>query len=412
MLLGEHFGFTAFPDAGVYWRTAGAGAHWLGSGEEWRWHLEGDGYSIDTASLAATFDDTFDAGFNYVAGFLGAPAAVTGTSADGHYFPTTSLGLTRTTSAAADFAATLKARADAAGKQAIFKVYNELNQPQFDTAGASVATKADYVAAIMLGARAGAPDLPIAGMSLAARGDLNNPADAGITAPGMATALFNARPDLYTNPALKPDYVAMHPYSYADGAANTKGWGGWVQLDALRTVLDLYGWADVPILVTEVGHPSGATADNPIWTLERQATELDLIFKQLAWRTFVAKTSNGVTEQVAFPWLIFTEHDYDGGTGNDLGLSYADGSPKPALDVFKTWAAIDLAGTVDPPPPPDPPIGWGSVTDGWESETLGWDTVGTVPPGPPYSPIRDTAVTRRPRAWSGAAPSYRPHVYE
>lgn len=414
-LLGGHIGFTAFPDAGVYWRTAGAGAKWLANGEEWRWHVTGDGYTIDTASLDAALDATFGAGFNYLPGFIGAPPAVTGTSADGHFFPTTTLGLTRTTSAAQAYAGRVAARATAAGREAILGLGNEYNEAQFDTAGASVLTKAQFAKAAHIGARAGAPSLKLAEWSVAANGDMGNPADAHITAPGFMTDFLAAVPELYLDSSLHPDYVVMHPYSYSDGAANPKGWGGWPQLDALRAVLDAHGLAHVPILVNEVGHPSGPSGTNPIWTPERQATETDLIFRQLTWRTFVSKTSDGVTPAVTLPWFFFTEHDYDGGTGNDLGLSDADGAPKPALDVFKRWAAINLdSGTVDPPPPPppDPPIGWGSVTDGWESETIGWDTVGTVPPGPPYTPLPDQQGTRRPPIHSGAAPTYQATVYE
>jgi len=148
-------------------------------------------------------------------------------------------------------------------------------------------------------------------------------------------ALYQAVPDLNNY----FDGVAVHPYgtNLTDLSVPTAGqaYDGWEQIrrvEAIHQEFAGHGAGNKPLWITEIGWPTCTSGTNRCTTPVGQAADLATVFNfaRTTWMSFVQAVFVYSYDDSS-PDSTDPEHDY--------GLAYNDGTPKPALAVFKAQAA-------------------------------------------------------------------------
>ncbi len=144
-------------------------------------------------------------------------------------------------------------------------------------------------------------------------------------------ALYQAVPDLNNY----FDGVAVHPYGTDltgyDALVPGQAYNGYEQIrriEAIRQQFINHGAGQKPFWITEVGWPVCSSGSDRCTTLAGQAADLTTVFTYVhtVWRSFVQG--------------VFVYDYTDCGTDSsdpeqDYGLAYNNGTPKPALAVFR-----------------------------------------------------------------------------
>jgi polysaccharide biosynthesis protein PslG len=148
-------------------------------------------------------------------------------------------------------------------------------------------------------------------------------------------ALYQAVPDLNNY----FDGVAVHPYgtNLTDLSFPTPGqaYDGYDQIrrvEAIEHEFAGHGAGNKPLWITEIGWPTCTSGTNRCTTPAGQAANLATVFNlaRTNWKNFV---------QAVFVYSYDDSDPDSTDPEHDYGLAYNDGTPKPALDVFKAQAA-------------------------------------------------------------------------
>lgn len=123
--------------------------------------------------------------------------------------------------------------------------------------------------------------------------------------------------------------LAYHPYTDGTLPSKTNQLSAWAKISrttpSLRSVLADSGVPDLPIWLTEVGAPTGSNNVVPNYVTESVQAQI----VQDAYAT--ARTEPGV---VSLYWYSYRDEPGLVGAEAFFGLKRADGSPKPAWQVF------------------------------------------------------------------------------
>ena len=148
-------------------------------------------------------------------------------------------------------------------------------------------------------------------------------------------ALYQAVPDLNNY----FDGVAVHPYGddLTDLSFPTPGqaYDGYEQIrrvEAIHQEFAAHGAANKPLWITEIGWPTCTSGSDRCTTPAGQAADLTTVFNyaRTTWKSFV---------QAVFVYSYDDAYPDPSNPEDDYGLAYNDGTPKPALAVFKAQAA-------------------------------------------------------------------------
>ena len=149
-------------------------------------------------------------------------------------------------------------------------------------------------------------------------------------------ALYQAVPDLNNY----FDGVAVHPYgtdlTNVSAATPGQAYNGYDQLrriEVIRQQFINHGASAKPFWITEIGWPTNCSDSSRCTSLAGQAANLTTVFNYATtiWKDFV---------QGVFVY-DYTDCGTDSSNSeNDYGLDYFNGTPKPALAVFKANAAL------------------------------------------------------------------------
>jgi hypothetical protein len=148
-------------------------------------------------------------------------------------------------------------------------------------------------------------------------------------------ALYGAVPDLNNY----FDGVAVHPYGtdLTDLSFPTPGqaYDGYDQIrrvEAIHQEFAAHDAAERPLWITEIGWPTCTSGSDRCTTPAGQAANLTSVFNDAhtIWKSFV---------QAVFVYSYDDAHPDSTNPENDYGLAYNDGTPKPALAVFKAEAS-------------------------------------------------------------------------
>lgn len=204
-----------------------------------------------------------------------------------------------------------------------WEVWNEPNLQGFWEPGPDPAGYADVLAAGIVGLRAGGVSAPILSAGLAPSDDVP---PRGLQPEGFLRAALDALPD-----GVRPDAVAIHPYSYPAGPGDGQSWNLFSRLPGIeRLAVELLG-DGTEVWLTEYGAPTGSH--------ERAVDEA----------TQAALIGDAVACAAHWDWapaiFVFTLRDSADEPDDDLearfGLLRTDGSPKPAVAALR--AAIGRA---------------------------------------------------------------------
>jgi len=148
-------------------------------------------------------------------------------------------------------------------------------------------------------------------------------------------ALYQAVPDLNNY----FDGVAVHPYGsdlsgvqYPTPGQAYTGYDQVRRIEVIRQQFINHGAAAKPFWITEVGWPTDCTGSNRCTSLAGQAANLSTVFNYATtgWKSFVRAL------------FVYDYEDYAQGSTdpeNNYGITYKDGSAKPALAVFRSHAS-------------------------------------------------------------------------
>jgi polysaccharide biosynthesis protein PslG len=148
-------------------------------------------------------------------------------------------------------------------------------------------------------------------------------------------ALYQAVPDLNNY----FDGVAVHPYgtnlSSLSFPRPGQAYNGYEQIrrvEAIHQEFVDHNAAGKPLWITEIGWPTCSSGSDRCTTPAGQAADLTTVFNyaRTSWKSFV---------QAVFVYSYDDSHPDSSNPENDYGLAYNDGTPKPALAVFKANAA-------------------------------------------------------------------------
>ena len=148
-------------------------------------------------------------------------------------------------------------------------------------------------------------------------------------------ALYQAVPDLNNY----FDGVAVHPYgtdmtnlSFPTPGQAYDGYDQIRRVEAIHQEFAAHNAGDKALWITEIGWPTCTSGSDRCTTPAGQAADLTTVFNyaNTTWKSFV---------QAVFVYSYDDCNPDSSNPENDYGLVYNDGTPKPALAVFKTEAA-------------------------------------------------------------------------
>jgi hypothetical protein len=152
-------------------------------------------------------------------------------------------------------------------------------------------------------------------------------------------ALYQAVPDLNNY----FDGVAVHPYgtnltnlSYPAPGRAYDGYEQIRRVQAIHQEFAAHNAANKRLWITEIGWPTCTSGSDRCTTLAGQAAHLATVFNyaRTSWKSFV---------QGVFVYTYDDSHAEDpSNPENDYGLAYNNGTPKPALAVFKANAGTSV----------------------------------------------------------------------
>jgi polysaccharide biosynthesis protein PslG len=149
-------------------------------------------------------------------------------------------------------------------------------------------------------------------------------------------ALYQAVPDL--NKYF--DGVVVHPYgtdlttlTYPTVGVAYNGYDQVRRVESIRQEFVNHGASDKPLWLTEIGWPTCTSGSTRCTTETGQANNLTTVFNyaRTTWKPYVQ--------------AVFVYNYQDNGSNstdpeNDYGLVYYNGTPKPALTIFKQQTAL------------------------------------------------------------------------
>jgi hypothetical protein len=150
-------------------------------------------------------------------------------------------------------------------------------------------------------------------------------------------ALYQAVPDLNNY----FDGVAVHPYgidltnlSFPTPGQAYDGYEQIRRVEAIHQEFAAHNAGNKPLWITEIGWPTCTSGSDRCTTPAGQAANLTTVFNyaRTTWKNFI---------QAVF---VYSYDDYSPDSTDpehDYGLAYNDGTPKPALDVFRAQAATN-----------------------------------------------------------------------
>ena len=204
------------------------------------------------------------------------------------------------------------------------QTYELWNEPYFDNGNAGHYDPARYAALVKAAASAGRAVDPSAKYLLEAE---ITGRQIGSKWVSWIDALYQAAPDLNNY----FDAIAIHPYGRDTTGLSDHGWGQMRRTEVLRNAFVSHGAADKPLWITEVGWPTCTQGSDRCVHGSQQAASITALFNYLhtTWATYV---------KAAF---IYHYEDFGrdaSNSENDYGLTHADHTPKPALNIFKAQA--------------------------------------------------------------------------
>ena len=148
-------------------------------------------------------------------------------------------------------------------------------------------------------------------------------------------ALYQAVPDLNNY----FDGVAVHPYgtdltnlSFPTPGQAYNGYQQIRRVEAIHREFGKHAAGNKPVWITEIGWPTCTSGSVRCTTPAGQAANLTTVFNyaRTTWKNFV---------QAVFVYSYDDSYSDSSDPEHDYGLTYNDGTPKPALTVFQAQAA-------------------------------------------------------------------------
>jgi Beta-galactosidase len=202
------------------------------------------------------------------------------------------------------------------------------NEPYYDNGDDGVYDPGRYARLVKAAAIAGRQADPTARFLLAAE---TQTVQVGSNWVWWVDALYQAVPDLNNY----FDDVAVHPYgtnlTNVSFPAPGRAYHGFDEIRRVQTIHQEFvnhGAANKPLWITEIGWPTCTSGSDRCTTPAGQAAKLATVFNyaHTAWKSFV-RALFVYSYDDSSPDSTDPEHDY--------GLTYSDGTPKPALAMFK-----------------------------------------------------------------------------
>jgi hypothetical protein len=202
------------------------------------------------------------------------------------------------------------------------------NEPYYDSGDNGDYDPGRYARLVKAAAIAGRQADPGAHFLLAAENQAQHVGNAWVWWIG---ALYRAIPDLNSY----FDGVAVHPYgtnltnlSFPRAGQAYDGYEQIRRVQAIHDEFAAHGAANKPLWITEVGWPTCASGSDRCTTPAGQAAHLTAVFNyaRTTWKSFVHSV---------FVYSFDDSHADSSDPENDYGLTYNDGTPKPALAVFQ-----------------------------------------------------------------------------
>jgi hypothetical protein len=212
------------------------------------------------------------------------------------------------------------------------QTYELWNEPYYSNGNAGNYNPGAYARLVKAAAIAGRQADPDVHFLLAAE---NQAQLVGGTWVWWIDALYQAVPDLNNY----FDGVAVHPYGtdFTGLSFPTPGvaYNGYEQVRRVEAIHQEFAAHDAdnkPLWITEIGWPTCTSGSDRCTTPAGQAADLTTVFND-------ARTSWSSYVQAVFVYSYDDSHPDSSNPENDYGLAYNNGTPKPALAVFKTEAA-------------------------------------------------------------------------
>jgi hypothetical protein len=202
------------------------------------------------------------------------------------------------------------------------------NEPYYDNGNGGNYDPARYAHLVKAAAISGRNADPAARFLIAAE---NQAQHVGSNWVWWVDALYQAVPDLNNY----FDGVSVHPYgvNLTQMSMPTKGlaYDGYQQIrrvEAIRREFVSHNASNKPLWITEVGWPTCSSGSDRCTTLAGQADRLKTIFDYAhsTWKPYL---------QGLFVYSYDDSHPNSSDPESNYGLAYNDGTPKPALSVFK-----------------------------------------------------------------------------
>ncbi|MGH1502463.1 MAG: beta-galactosidase [Acidimicrobiales bacterium] len=211
-----------------------------------------------------------------------------------------------------------------------WEVWNEPNLQGFWQPEPDPVAYAEVLAAGIVGLRDGGVATPILSAGLAPSDDVP---PVGLQPEGFLRATIEALPD-----DVRPDAVAVHPYSYPARPGDGQSWNLFGRVPGIeRLASELLG-AGTEVWLTEYGAPTG-TAERSV----SEARQAELVGDAIAC------SAHWDWAPVLF---LFTARDWAGGTDGDLearfGLLRVDGTEKPAFEAMRAALGSEAGLAVSP----------------------------------------------------------------
>lgn len=202
------------------------------------------------------------------------------------------------------------------------------NEPYYDNGNGGHYDPARYARLVKAAAIAGRQADPDAHFLLAAENEAQH---VGSEWVWWIDALYKAVPDLNSY----FDGVAVHPYgsnltrlSFPTLGIAYHGYQQIRRVVAIRREFARHRAGGKPLWITEIGWPTCTGGSNRCTTPSGQAADLTTLFNdaRTTWKSFV---------QAVFVYSYDDSHPDSSNPESDYGLTYNNGSPKPALAIFK-----------------------------------------------------------------------------
>jgi hypothetical protein len=205
------------------------------------------------------------------------------------------------------------------------------NEPYYDNGDNGDYDPGRYARLVKAAGIAGRQADPAARFLLAAENQSQHVGSAWVW---WINALYQAVPDLNNY----FDGVAVHPYgtdltnlSFPTPGRAYNGYEQIRRVQAIHQEFAAHNAANKPLWITEIGWPTCTSGSDRCTTPTGQAAKLSAVFNdaRTTWKSFVHAVFVYSYDDSS-PDSADPEHDY--------GLAYHDGTPKPALAVFKAQA--------------------------------------------------------------------------